>query len=469
MIKRMCLDSIKHGLVFNGEEYLGSGILQEKNGAFELELLEPRRNDETFEEYGFGELLPESYQCLEDGGVAFGVPKYKPFPERLTMIIEVNGFGYLLLGCNVRHREPALVASGPVASRKNIEVRHIVVLPSSQLRLPKKGYNAITNSRVCCSELDAWLCGRNHALRFPDVKSRNDPFVRVDIYHDIPIKIGNIPWAPEPLTANILIHTDASGHTKPAVVIIKQKNYFEVRSNRQLSLEEHLRIQHSFIALVELGCSERIVSPQIEVSHLHDLVFLPGKKNKHRNWRQVLTHEFGTKVLLKRKSSGRGDLFAFPDIKAGGVTKWFKLLHDYPSAMYPFINLIENEDYLTVEVQILLCGVIIENLERVRSKKNASFSKYMDWVLDDLKEVVISHSRERANWTEGIADAYNGIKHVEHAQMSVQKKAELLYESKLVLKYWVAMSLGCDESIIKEHISTHRIELSEIDSIFPNS
>ena len=137
--------------------------------------------------------------------------------------------------------------------------------------------------------------------------------------------------------------------------------------------------------------------------------------------------------------------------------------------MYPFINLIENEDYLTVEVQILLCGVIIENLERVRSKKNAPFPKYMDWVLDDLKEVVISHSRERANWTKGIADAYNGIKHVEHAQMSVQKKVELLYESKLVLKYWVAMSLGCDESIIKEHISTHRIELSEIDSIFPNS
>ena len=37
--------------------------------------------------------------------------------------------------------------------------------------------------------------------------------------------------------------------------------------------------------------------------------------------------------------------------------------------------MIENEDYLTVEVQILLCGVIIENLERVRSKKNAPFSK----------------------------------------------------------------------------------------------
>ncbi len=113
--------------------------------------------------------------------------------------------------------------------------------------------------------------------------------------------------------------------------------------------------------------------------------------------------------------------------------------------------------------------MIIENLERVRSKKNAPFSKYTDWVLDDLKEVVISHSQERSNWTEGITDAYNGIKHVEHAQMSVQKKVELLYESKLVLKYWVAMSLGCDESIIKEHISTHRIELSEIDSIFPNS
>ena len=40
---------------------------------------------------------------------------------------------------------------------------------------------------------------------------------------------------------------------------------------------------------------------------------------------------------------------------------------------------------------------------------------------------------------------------------------------KLVLKYWVAMRLGCDELIIKEHASTHRIKLSEIDSIFLGS
>lgn len=71
--------------------------------------------------------------------------------------------------------------------------------------------------------------------------------------------------------------------------------------------------------------------------------------------------------------------------------------------------------------------------------------------------------------TTNIADAYNGIKHVEHVQMSVWKKMELLHEVKLILKYWVAMRLGCDESIVREHISTHRIELSEIASIFPHS
>lgn len=322
----MCLDSVKHGLIFNGEEYLGSGILQEKDGFFELELLEPRRNGETLEEHKFRELLPELYQHLTNGVVAFGVPKYKPFPERLIMVIEANGSGYLLLGCSVLCRQYAPFPSGPIASKKSIKIRHIVVLPSSQLQLPREGYGVATYSRICCPELDTWLCGRNHALRFPDAKSKNDPFVRVDIYRDVPIKIGSIPWDSEMLTANILIHTEMSAHTKHAVVTVKQRNYFEVRSNRQLSLEEHLRIQRAFITLVELGCSERIASPQIEISHLHDLVPLSGKKNKHRNWRKVFIHEFGVKGLSDRKPSERGGLFT--DIKVEGVMEWFKLLHD---------------------------------------------------------------------------------------------------------------------------------------------
>lgn len=464
----MRLDSVKHGLVFNGEEYLGSGILQEKNGAFELEVLEPRKSGEAFDVHKIRELLPESCQNLEEGGVAFGVPRCKPFPERLNFVIETDGSGYLLLGCSMQCQKSVPFSSGPIASRKTITVCHIVVLPLSQLRLPREGYGVATYSRIGCPELDAWLCTRNHALRLVDTKSKNDPLMRVDIYRDAPIRIGIIPWDTETLTADILIHTDASIHTKTAAATVKQKNYFEVRSKGQLSLEEHLRIQHSFIALVELGCSERIVSPQIEVSHLHDLVPLSGKKNKHRNWRKVFTHEFGVKGPSDRESSVRGGLFVFPDIKVEGVVKWFKLLHDYPSAMYPFIDLIENENYLTIEVQILLCGVIIENLGRALSGKRAFFSEYAKLLLKDMQGIVISDSSQMDNWAQGVADAYNGIKHVEHVQTSLRKKMELLYEVKLVLKYWVAMKLGCDESIIKEHIDTHRIELAEINSVFPH-
>ena len=149
--------------------------------------------------------------------------------------------------------------------------------------------------------------------------------------------------------------------------------------------------------------------------------------------------------------------------------KWFKLLHDYPFAVYPFIDLIENENYLTVEVQLLLCGVIIENLGRALLGKRAFFSEYAKLLLKDMQGIVISDSSRMEAWSKCVADAYNGIKHVERVQMPVRKKVELLHEIKLVLRYWVAMKLGCDESIIKEHIGTHRIELAEIDSIFPYS
>lgn len=90
-------------------------------------------------------------------------------------------------------------------------------------------------------------------------------------------------------------------------------------------------------------------------------------------------------------------------------------------------------------------------------------------LLEDIQGAVISDSSQMENWAKCVADAYNGIKHVERVQMTVRKKVELLHEVKLVLKYWVAMRLGCDELIIKEHASTHRIKLSEIDSIFLGS
>lgn len=44
----------------------------------------------------------------------------------------------------------------------------------------------------------------------------------------------------------------------------------------------------------------------------------------------------------------------------------------------------------------------------------------------------------------------------------------MLHKSKLVLKCCVAIKLGCGESIIKEYIGAHRIELSEIAPIFPH-
>lgn len=224
------------------------------------------------------------------------------------------------------------------------------------------------------------------------------------------------------MSADILIHTDANAHAKPATVNVRQRNYFEVHSNKQLSVDEHLRIQRAFIALVELACSRRITSVLIEVSHLHDLALLPDKKTRYHNWRKVLTHEFGSKKYLEQKDAGHRDVFTFSDIRDEGVIKWFHLLEDYPSAMYPMINLFENEDYLTPEIQILLCGVVIENLEFSLSKKKATFQKYVDWLLDDLRGVVILHSQERANWAKGVADAYNGIKHGDHVQMSEQKR-----------------------------------------------
>lgn len=85
------------------------------------------------------------------------------------------------------------------------------------------------------------------------------------------------------MSADILIHTDANAHAKPATVNVRQRNYFEVHSNKQLSVDEHLRIQRAFIALVELACSRRITSVLIEVSHLHDLALLPDKKTRYHN------------------------------------------------------------------------------------------------------------------------------------------------------------------------------------------
>lgn len=62
-----------------------------------------------------------------------------------------------------------------------------------------------------------------------------------------------------------------------------KETIFEVHSNKQLSVDEHLRIQRAFIALVELACSRRITSVLIEVSHLHDLALLPDKKTRYHN------------------------------------------------------------------------------------------------------------------------------------------------------------------------------------------
>lgn len=367
-----------------GKEYLGSGTLQEIGGTFELELLEPTKANESIEDYRLGELLPESYQYLGDGGIALGTLKFKPFPETLRLIDGATGSGYLLLGCSVKQRQYVPFASGPIASKKTIEVRHIIILPCSQLSLPRKGYGEVTYSRISCSEMDDWLYGRNHALRFLDSKNKEDPLARIEIYRDTYIKIGKLPWNLETLSADILIHTDANAHAKPATVNVRQRNYFEVHSNEQLSVDEHLRIQRAFIALVELACSRRITSVLIEVSHLHDLALLPDKKTRYHNRRKVLAYEFGSKKYLEQKDAGRRNVFTFSDIRDKGVIKWFHLLEDYPSAMYPMINLFENEDYLTPEIQILLCGVVIENLEFSLSKKKATFQKYVDWLLDDL-------------------------------------------------------------------------------------
>lgn len=159
-------------------------------------------------------------------------------------------------------------------------------------------------------------------------------------------------------------------------------------------------------------------------------------------------------------------LLPLGDLGATGVRSWMDLRRDFPRALDPLISSIEIQTtsrpvtllaHTGPGIEALGYYLLIEDNLSKKLAKSATLTDRMDRILADLDD---SLPFSDSNWSQDVADTYNGIKHANRVEPNPLDIMNAWREITIVMRAWVAIRLGVPTPDVKSRLADEWQRLS---------
>lgn len=240
-------------------------------------------------------------------------------------------------------------------------------------------------------------------------------------------------------------------------VVIRDTVLFQTVSDESRSFREHLQFHNDIKALLSIITWRDVSFKSLQVRNNNDVLKDPEGKVHGPRWRSLITKNVEDwKKPPKRKQY----LITFEEVGIEGLAKWFDLKREYRIPLDEITYIARMHESLTLESQILLYGVALEELGVYVSEQDVkdqlAIARCVEIVLSDTA----SHFGLTAMVSDGIAqriaNTYNSIKHPRPQRggkprlewLSIDNMFEVVNACRLLTLMWIASRIGCGDGFV---------------------
>lgn len=241
-------------------------------------------------------------------------------------------------------------------------------------------------------------------------------------------------------------------------VIIRDTVLFQTVSDESRSFREHLQFHKDIKALLSIITWRDVSFKRLWVRNNDDVLRDPEGKARGPRWRTLITKSVED---WKKPSKRKQYLILFEEVGLEGLAKWFDLKQEYRIPLDQITYISRSHESLTLESQILLYGVALEELGVYIGEQSANrqlaIAQCVDTILLNTAAPFRLADKVSNGVAQRIANTYNSIKHPRPQRggktrsewLDIDNMFEVVNACRLLALMWIASRIGCGEGFVK--------------------
>lgn len=238
---------------------------------------------------------------------------------------------------------------------------------------------------------------------------------------------------------------------------------FHTSSEEPKPWSDHLDLHIGILDLVSIAAWRNCTFREIRVNREDDPMMTIDGSVVGEQWLEVVSHRLPGNDLT---DCGGRFLFSYKDLQEGAIDTWLNLRRDYSRAVDYLLRILRSGHTWSLQSAIM-SGIALEQLgylieknqkestsnqhSRLNNRKQLSFTNALDAVLKDINSTPFK-GNDVEEWKERCRNVYMGAKHGDRNEPDHLIMLNTLRENLLVLRYWIAQSLGVDDNILASNL-----------------
>lgn len=238
-------------------------------------------------------------------------------------------------------------------------------------------------------------------------------------------------------------------------LIIEDLVWVEHISDEESSWSSHLLATRAVRDLLAVSRWRAESLVPVSVSRTEDSLEGHDSESARRQWwREVID---SSAPEPKGETQKLEHFITWDDVGPAGVKRWINLREDFSRAIDPAVSSL----YLnkaTIEVLLMQVAISLEALGFLLAKRQGksdsqanrlNYKERLDLIIRDVDGLL---PFVNGGWSQGMADAYNALKHANRDLPLIVNVANSWRESVLLFRTWVASELGVDDANLRARI-----------------
>lgn len=305
-------------------------------------------------------------------------------------------------------------------------------------------YLRINGMRTHLQGLDEWipLSAVSHEREIKEISGHRD-VIRLEAQPSV--RVGRR------LNASIENWYSFTIHPYPGQSAISDQVHLRTDVSSPRPWDDHLQVHNGLRQLLMVAGWQRYGFTDVEVQRRSDPETVLSGDAIGDRWARVYTYSLERPTDTTRSRF----LFRFEDIGEPGISRWLALREDFGRGVAGMIHSIGRTGS-ALETTFSEAAAAMEHIGHgIAVEKRESPGQQIRVHLRRItSELVANIGFDPDDWVLRFADAYRSVKHPDHDDPEPLELLNLLRETRLVFRAWVATRLGLNRSALESRIKS---------------
>ncbi|KAA1423571.1 hypothetical protein FE697_008210 [Mumia zhuanghuii] len=212
---------------------------------------------------------------------------------------------------------------------------------------------------------------------------------------------------------------------------------------------EHLDVHNAIRQLLTVAGWQAYGFEHVEVQSRRDPERALDDHPVWDRWAPVYTHDLQAPGDVERSRY----LFEFDDIGEAGVRRWFKLRERHTRGIAGMIHSVSSPD-AALETLFSEAAAAMEDIgyNIAVERGDVPGKQIREHLRRIVDEIDVDLGFDLNTWRLDVADKYRMVKHPEHPDVDSLDLLNLLRETRLLFRVWVARRLGTTKKVIERNL-----------------